>query len=140
MAWSGDWAWGLPALVLTIVFHVSAFMSITKILAPHRVQQRHRLFRFILLVAAIALFAAILHGLEAIAWAMLYIWLGALPDMSEGILYSLGAITSYGHASIFLEDRWRLLGSIEAVNGLIMFGLTTAFLFAAIQRAWPEET
>jgi hypothetical protein len=115
-------------------------MSITKILAPRRDHQRHRLFRFILLVAAIALFAAILHGLEAVAWALLYIWLGALPDMSEGILYSLGAITSYGHASIFLEDRWRLLGSIEAVNGLIMFGLTTAFLFAAIQKAWPEET
>ncbi len=53
------------------------------------------------------------------------------------MLYSLGAITSYGHAPVFLEGRWRLLGAIEAVNGMILFGLTTAFLFAAIHEVWP---
>ena len=50
------------------------------------------------------------------------------------MLYSLSAITSYGHSNIFLEERWRLLGAIEAMNGLILFGLTTAFLFAAIEE------
>ena len=53
------------------------------------------------------------------------------------MLYSLGAMTSYGHADVYLEDRWRLLGTIEAVNGLILFGLTTAFLYAAIHQVWP---
>jgi len=53
------------------------------------------------------------------------------------MLYSLGAMTSYGHADVYLEDRWRLLGAIEAVNGLILFGLTTAFLYAAIHQVWP---
>ena len=60
------------------------------------------------------------------AWAGLYLWLDALPDWHEAMLYSLGAVTSYGHAPIFLADRWRLLGAIEAVDGLILFGLTTA--------------
>jgi hypothetical protein len=46
-------------------------------------------------------------------------------------------MTSYGHADVYLEDRWQLLGAIEAVNGVILFGLTTAFLFAAIQQVWP---
>jgi hypothetical protein len=53
------------------------------------------------------------------------------------MLYSLDAMTAYGHAPTFLEDRWRLLGAIEAVNGLILFGLTTAFLYAAIHEVWP---
>ncbi len=53
------------------------------------------------------------------------------------MLYSLGAITSYGHADVYLADRWRLLSAIEAVNGLILFGLTTAFLYAAIHQVWP---
>jgi hypothetical protein len=52
------------------------------------------------------------------------------------MLYSLEAITSFGHADVYLEDRWRLLGAIESVNGLILFSLTTAFLFAAIQQVW----
>ncbi len=74
---------------------------------------------------------------EAAAWAGLYLWLGALPDWWAAMLYSLGAITSYGHAEIYLADRWLLLGAIEAVNGLILFGLTTAFLYAAIHEVWP---
>jgi hypothetical protein len=40
-----------------------------------------------------------------------------------------------GHASILLE--WRLSGTIEAVDGLILFGLATEFLYAAIHKAWP---
>ena len=66
----------------------------------------------------------------------LFLWLGAQADWRDAMLYSLGAITSYGHAEVFLEDRWRLLGAIEAVNGLILFGLTTAFLYAAIHEVW----
>ncbi len=137
MAWGNDWAWGLPMLVLTVVFHVTVFMLLTRILVPEAPPSRDKLFRFIALVAIIALAAATLHGLEALAWALLYLWIGALSDTTEAILYSLEAITSYGHAEIFLKDDWRLLGAIEAVNGLILFGLTTAFLFAAIQKAWP---
>ena len=44
------------------------------------------------------------------------------------MLYSLSAMTSYGHASLFLEDRWQLMGALEALNGALLFGLTTAFL------------
>lgn len=93
--------------------------------------------RFVVFVALVALASAVYLGLEAAAWAGLYLWLGALPAWQAAMLYSLGAITSYGHAPIFLEDRWRLLGAIEAVNGLILFGLTTAFLYAAIHAVWP---
>ena len=92
------------------------------------------LVNFIVAIALTALGAETLHGLEAAAWAILYIWVGAIPDVPTSMLYSLSAITSYGHSNIFLEDRWRLLGAIEAMNGLILFGLTTAFLFAAIDE------
>ena len=51
-------------------------------------------------------------------------------------LYSLSAMTSYGHANLDLEEHWQLLGALEALNGMLLFGLTTAFLFGVIQRAW----
>ncbi|WP_157467856.1 hypothetical protein [Edaphobacter aggregans] len=50
------------------------------------------------------------------------------------MLYSLNAITSYGHAELWLEDRWHLMGAMEALNGCLLFGLSTAFLFAMIQK------
>jgi hypothetical protein len=92
--------------------------------------------RFVNFVAVAALACTFYLALEAAAWAGLYLWLGASPTWQGAMLYSLSAITAYGHAPIFLEDRWRLLGAIEAVNGLILFGLTTAFLYAAIHEVW----
>jgi hypothetical protein len=53
------------------------------------------------------------------------------------MLYSLSALTTYGHANIFLDTKWQMMGALEALNGMLLFGLTTAFLFAMIQRVWP---
>ena len=141
MFWQSDWSWGLPLLVATVVFHVSMFVMMEKtlVLKAGRGAHAHPLSCFIVAIALVALGAATLHGVEAAAWAVLYIWLGAISDISAAMLYSLSAITSYGHAEIFLEDPWKLLGAIEAMNGLILFGLTTAFLFAAIELIRPSR-
>jgi hypothetical protein len=136
MFWSSDWAWGVPLLMLTVVFHVCVFVLIVKtiVLKAHSERGARNLALFFVSIASTALAAAALHGLEATSWALLYVRLGAMSDVSNSMLYSLSAITSYGHSNIFLEERWRLLGAIEAMNGLILFGLTTAFLFAAIEE------
>ena len=60
-----------------------------------------------------------------------------LPDTRSAMIYSLSAITSYSHANLFLEEQWQLMGALEALNGMLLFGLTTAFLFAMIQKVWP---
>jgi len=137
LSWVSDWSWGLPLLVLTVVAHVTAIVWTAKVLMKYRGSAADRMLRFVLFVAVVALASAVYLGLEAAVWAGLFLWLGALPDWHDAMLYSLGAITSYGHAPILLADRWRLLGAIEAVNGLILFGLTTAFLYAAIHEVWP---
>ena len=63
-----------------------------------------------------------------------------MPDTKSAMLYSLNAITSYGHANLFLEDKWQLMGALEALNGELLFGLTAAFLFAMIREAWQLES
>jgi len=52
------------------------------------------------------------------------------------MLYSLGAMTTYGHASLSLAPAWQRMGVLEALNGWILFGLTTAFLFVIMRKAW----
>jgi hypothetical protein len=139
LVWDSDWAWGLPVLVLTVVAHalilVFATAALTRALTAQRLAPR--LGVFFLAVAFIALGAAVLHGLEAGIWAALYMRLGALADFRGAMLYSLSAITSYGHTDLALAYPWQLLGAIEAINGLILFGLTTAFLFAMIHEVQP---
>ncbi len=74
---------------------------------------------FAAIMGATALFATILHGIEVTMWALAYRFLGALSNNSAAMLYSLSAMTSYGHASIFLELHWQLMGALESLNGMI---------------------
>jgi hypothetical protein len=105
--------WGLPLLVLTVVANVSGIVWTAKMLGLIGTSHSHKASRFVIFVAFAALACAVYLGLEAGAWAGLFLWLGAMPNWHEAMLYSLGAITSYGHAPIFLDDRWRLLGAIR---------------------------
>jgi hypothetical protein len=91
-----------------------------------------------LVMGATVLSATVLHGIEGTIWAVAFRLLGALHDNKLAMLYSLSAITAYGHENLFLAPHWQLMGALEALNGLILFGLTTAFLFTVIQKVWPH--
>jgi hypothetical protein len=99
-------------------------------------ERRHPMVVFVSVVGAVTLMATCLHALEASIWAAAYRMLGALPDNRSAMLYSLNAITSYGHADLMLKGNWQLLGALEALNGWLLFGLTTAFLFGTIEKVW----
>jgi MFS superfamily sulfate permease-like transporter len=138
--WTGDWAWSLPLIVLTVVIHVCGLALIGERVVEalsESTDRRRFMLKFAMVMGGTALLATILHGIEAGIWAAAYWLLAALPDARTAMLYSLSAITSYGHANLYLKDRWQLMGALEALNGMLLFGLTTAFLFAMIQRAWP---
>jgi hypothetical protein len=138
--WHVDWAWGLPLIVLNVVIHVLGLGLINERIAArmsHRVNPQHLTALFVVVMAAAALMVTVLHAIEGTVRALAYLSLGALPDIRSAMLYSLSAITSYGHAAIFLEAHWQMMGALEALNGVILFGLTTAFLFALIQIIWP---
>jgi hypothetical protein len=140
MVWGFDWAWSLPLIVGTLVFHVIALGYIAEIgeqiLATRRAT-RSLLLVFATVMGPAVLMATLLLAFDAAVWAAAYRILGALPNTAQAMLYSLSAITSYGHADVSLEPRWQLMGALEAVNGTLLFGLTTAFLFAVLQRVWP---
>jgi hypothetical protein len=130
----------LPLIVVNVVIHVIGLglinESVVRVLSGAR-QRRRFMPTFALVMGVPALLATVLHGIEAATWATAYLLLGALPNTKSAILYSLSAMTSYGHANLFLEEQWQLMGALEALNGMLLFGLTTAFLFAMIQKVWP---
>jgi hypothetical protein len=140
--WSADWIWGCPLIVLTVIFHVLCIGYINqKAIVIYRgmVKHRYATVAFAVVVGTTALLATVLHGIETAFWAIAYVFVGALPDLKSAMLYSMGAMTTYGHQSLYLEDRWRLLGTIEALNGWLLFGLSTAFLFWLIQEVTPND-
>ena len=139
VVWRADWLWSLPLITLTVIIHVLGLglmhQRVVRI-ASGLTERRHSTAIFAAIMGVTTLLATTLHGIEAGIWACAYQLLGALPDRRSAALYSLSAMTSYGHASLNLEEHWKLMGAIEALSGWLLFGLTTAFLFGIIQKIW----
>jgi hypothetical protein len=95
--------------------------------------QRHALPILISLIGAIGLLLAVLHGIEAGVWAMIYWWLGALGSPGEALLYSVDSIATRGASGLRLEQPWRMMGALEGADGMLLFGISTAFIFAVMQ-------
>lgn len=140
--WGSDWVWSLPLIIVTVVFHSFALgllnQGVAFALTGNRKKRLIRLLSMFV-VGGSALCATMLHAFEASMWALAYCLVGALPDRKSAMLYSLIAMTTYGTPNINLEPRWHLMGSLEALDGWILFGLTTAFMFTVIQRVWSNR-
>jgi hypothetical protein len=139
--WRADWVWGCPLIVVTVIIHVFGLGSISqRAILIHNDIRKHSspTVASVVVLGAMTLLATILHALEAAIWAVAYLLIGALADSRSAMLYSLGALTTYGHQSVHLEESWQLLGTIEALNGWLLFGLSTAFLFWLIQEVSPK--
>ena len=98
---------------------------------------RNRLAIAILTKTVLVLVA--LHALEIMLWAVSYIVL--LPDselasFEQAVYFSFVTFTTLGYGDITLSEGWRLLSGIEALNGILLVGWTTAMLFTVVQRMW----
>ncbi len=135
--WGADWAWSLPLIALTVMLHAGGL----GVIGPQVSRLRKTVLRGhpFAVVGLTATLITCLHALEAVIWAAAYRMLGALPSFHNAILYSLSAMTSYGHTTLTLALQWELMGALESLNGWIVFGLSTAFLFSILQREWQRE-
>ena len=93
----------------------------------------------VLAVLWTAVVLLILHMVEVFLWAVAYHFLpgrAGLTDFSEALYFSIVTFTTLGYGDITLNADWRLLSGMEAMVGITVFGLTTAILFAVVQKAW----
>jgi hypothetical protein len=135
--WNANWAWSLPLIVITVIFHVIGLVLLNEqVIRARRFLHSGRGFlaTFSVVLGTATLVAILLHAVEAGMWAGVYVLLGALPDGRSALLYSLSAISTYGHEHIDLAAHWQLMGALEALDGMILFGLTTAFLYGMIRE------
>jgi hypothetical protein len=142
--WGTNWAWSLLLIALTIAIHAVGVVMMTLVLdgIRTRLEERELAFRYVILVAigtvgAVGLLLASLHGIEAIIWAIAYLWLGALNSWLDAILLSVDSITTRGASGLLLHQDWQLMGALEAADGMLLFGISTAYLFAVLQGLWP---
>ncbi len=76
----------------------------------------------------------LLHILQIIVWALCYQWIGCFPDFATAFYYSATSYSTVGFGDVNPPGNWRILGAVEAVTGILMFGWSTGVLFAVVSR------
>jgi hypothetical protein len=85
----------------------------------------------LLLIAAFTVIIS-LHLIEMVIWAALYFTNSLFPNFETSLYFSVTSYTTIGFGDVLLPPAWRMLGGIEAVTGVLLCGLSTAFVFAIV--------
>jgi Ion channel len=89
------------------------------------------------IVGLAVLYALAAHLVEIAVWALLYVICGEFADFATAYYHSAANYTSLGYGDLIMSPSWRLLGPLETANGMLLFGVSTAMIFAVIQRLVP---
>lgn len=124
-------------LGLTTAIHAAGMMVALRVIRPqpgHWKQglQLSRVYR----VAGTVLLMFLASLVEVLLWAATYLALGAIQGVEKALYFSMVTFTTLGYGDVVLDERWRLLASFEAANGIIMFGWTTAIVIAVVQHVY----
>lgn len=84
------------------------------------------------IVMLVILLAMGVHLIENALWAVVFLLCGEFEDMGTAYYHSAVNFTTLGYGDVLLSPHWRMLGPLEAGNGMLMFGVSTAMIFAVI--------
>ena len=124
----------LGVMGICLVIHVTGIILITDTLVRRRQRIEDRTgFGYNACLLIIVFTALItLHLSETVIWAAFYSWNGLFQDFETSLYFSLSSYTTAGYGEVLLPRSWRLLGTIEAISGVLLCGLSAAFLFAIV--------
>lgn len=88
----------------------------------------------LLIVMLTMSFTLAAHLIEIAWWAILFIFCGEFHEFGIAYYHSAVNYTTLGYGDLLMTPAWRLLGPLEAANGMLMFGVSTALIFAVMQR------
>ena len=91
-----------------------------------------------LLMVRITGIMMILHVLEILLWGAFYRW-RCFPSWESAFYFSAASYSTVGCGDLLLPPRWRMLGPLESIAGVLMCGLSASFLFAAVTRLVQHE-
>ena len=95
--------------------------------------------RLVGVMIATVLVLMIAHFAEVLVWSLGYATVGAAPKDADLIYFAFVNYTTLGYGDVTPVERWRLLGPMTAMNGVLMFGWSTAVIFEVLQKVLTES-
>jgi Ion channel len=132
---------GIAATVCTIVIH--GLMAGTIVRVVRRDFERGRagvgFFTDLVIVIGATLTALVGHLVEIGLWAGVLVLCGEFSDFGAAFYHSAVNYTTLGYGDLVMSWSWRMLGPMEAADGMLMFGVSTAMIFGVIQRLLQQR-
>ena len=126
----------LQCLVVGILFDILLNLEKKRLI-------KTTLFGVSSLLIALMLIMLVGNLVQITLWAGLFFAYGEFADFATAFYHSVVNFATLGYGDLVMSEQRRLLGALEAVNGVLMFGLTTGFLFAVLwallQREWEKR-
>ena len=125
----------------TVVLHMLGLIALTTATRLHIEHFRTRWLALdrVLVPLTMVMGLFLLHSLEVFAYAAAFHVGGATYSWEEALYLSAGAYSTAGWSGVMVPPEWRLLAAFESLNGMLLLGWSTAFLFQALQRILETE-
>jgi Ion channel len=127
---------GASTVVCTILLHA---LAVSATIHCMRYGRTHgyagtSVWNNLALVTLVIAFAFVAHLLAIAVWAVVFLLCGEFPTFGTAYYHSAVNYTTLGYGDVIMTPSWQLLGPLEAANGALMFGVSTALIFAVLQR------
>ena len=133
---------------LTVAIHLGGLLGLLWVLRDraHRIRAHESRLVPLGVILFVVLGLVAIHSVEIWLYGAAFWAIGAVRDFETALYFSTVTFTTLGYGDVVLEGNWRLFGAIEAGNGLILFGWSTAFLLSItsqlrlLKHDWLEKT
>lgn len=125
---------GLPVMLICLLLQAFFLNLSLRQYARFKVSHRgHETSKVnVLLLYTTLLLLTFAYFAETLIWAALFMLLGEFDDFKTALYHSGVNFVTLGYGDVVMSPRWRMLGPLEAANGILMFGLSTAVMTAAV--------
>jgi hypothetical protein len=131
---------GSSVCVVNIVIHAwltVATIRVARVLAERKTVHPWRHLVTIMIATVLMLMAA--HVLEVFVWAAIYALVGAAPEGSDLVYFAFVNYATLGYGDIVPVAEWHLLGPLASMNGILLFGWSTAVIFEVMRKTIAEH-
>lgn len=121
-------------VVGTVVIHAVGFDAVLRVIVRSRALALSGFQRVAPMVIGLTCWLILMHMGEISLWGLFYLWQGCLPDAESALYFSGATYTTVGYGDLVLPPSWRMLAPLEALTGILMYGLSTGMFFALVGK------
>ena len=126
---------GTAVSVCNIAIHAMVMVAVIQVarLAEESATSRQSL-RLIAVTSGTALVLMAAHLAEVLVWSLAYSLISVAPPGTDLVYFAFVNYTTLGYGDVTPLERWHLLGPMTAMNGVLLFGWSTAVIFEVLRR------